>query len=378
VQLRDLSREFIRQGHEITVILPKANMIEPWLIEEVGGVQVLRLRAPRTKDVGHIWRTIGEILMSFSMRRNFRKSPFSNRVWDGVVWYAPSIFHTPFVNFLKKTNGCRGYLIIRDIFPEWAVDIGLIGRGLPYLFFNAVARYQYSVADTIGIQSAGNQTYFNRWQKKPGRTLEVLKNWLGESVKTHCSIRVSKTILAGRKVFVHTGNMGAAQGLNIFLELAVRLHYRTDVGFLFVGRGSEAQRLQINAKALRLSNILFLDEIDPDEISDLYAQCHIGIVSLDYRHKSHNIPGKFLAYMQGGLPVLANLNAGNDLAALIRKEQVGVVCESNQLDELVVLAQEILLLIEKKSDLSSRCRQLFKREYSVESAVRQISLALLG
>lgn len=376
VQLRDLSREFIRQGHEVVVILPTPNMIQPWLIEDVGGVQVLRLATTRIKDVNYIWRATGEFLMPFMMHRNFRKSPFANRVWDGVVWYAPSIFLAPFANYIKKINGCRSYLIIRDIFPEWALDVGLIGRGLPYLFFDAVARYQYSVADVIGIQSAGNQIYFERWQKTPGRKLEVLGNWLGGPAKSRCSIRVSDTILADRKIFVYTGNIGVAQGLNIFLELAAKFKYRTDVGFLFVGRGRNVEQLQQSAQASGLSNIVFLDEIDPDDMADLYAQCHIGIVALHHRHKSHNIPGKFLAYMQCGLPVLANVNAGNDLATMIRKEKVGLVCESNQLDDLIALAEEMLLQSDINTQLSSRCRQLFEREFSVERAVKQIILAL--
>jgi hypothetical protein len=67
-----------------------------------------------------------------------------------------------------------------------------------------------------------------------------------------------------------------------------------------------------------------MDEIDP-EILDLYAQCTAGIVALDPRHRSHNIPGKFLTSMQSGLPALTNINPGNDLAQLIRSGGVGVV-----------------------------------------------------
>ncbi len=117
--------------------------------------------------------------------------------------------------------------------------------------------------------------------------------------------------------------------MNILLDLAGKLRQRTDVGFLFVGRGSESVRLKTLAKDRKLDNVLFYDEIHPDEIPDLYSQCSAGIVALDPRHKSHNIPGKFLTYMQSGLPVLANVNAGNDLAQMIRDEQVGQVCESS-------------------------------------------------
>lgn len=376
VQLRDLSREFARQGHHLTVLLPSAEQKVPWLLEEVDGVQVLRLKAPRTKDIGYVRRTLGELAMPFAMLRQLRKSPLAAERWDGVAWYAPSIFHGPLASALKRSSGCKGYLIIRDIFPEWAVDMGLMGRGLPYRFFDAVARYQYSVADVIGVQTPGNRAYFDRWQQRPGRTLEVLQNWLDKPAQARSSIRLSETPLAGRKVFVYAGNMGVAQGMDILLDLAELLRSRKDVGFLFVGRGSDAARLKTVATERQLDNVLFHDEIHPDEIPDLYAQCSAGIVALDLRHKSHNIPGKFLTYMQSGLPVLATINAGNDLAQMIRDERVGQVCESNQANDLVLLANSLLTQIEQDADLSDRCRNLFQREFAVEKTVRQIVAAL--
>lgn len=376
VQLRDLSREFARQGHCLTVMLPAAVQTAPWALDEVDGVKVLRLCALRIKDVGYVRRTIAEFLMPFFMRRNLLKSLLAYEVWDGVVWYSPSIFHGPFVRFLKTRSKCKSYLIIRDIFPEWAVDMGLMRRGLAYRVFDAVARHQYSVADVIGVQTAGNKAYFSRWLQKPGRKLEVLQNWLDKPADVRCSIRVNETALAGRKIFVYAGNMGVAQGMGILLDLAEKLQAKSDVGFLFVGRGSNAEKLKGSAQLRRLDNTLFFDEIHPDEIPDLYAQCAVGIVALDPRHKSHNIPGKFLTYMQSGLPVLANINAGNDLAEVIRDQSVGQVCETNQLDELVRLSEVLLRQINEDLELPTRCRALFEREYSVGRAVSQIVGAL--
>jgi glycosyltransferase involved in cell wall biosynthesis len=170
--------------------------------------------------------------------------------------------------------------------------------------------------------------------------------------------------------------MGVAQGMDILLDLAEKLRSRPDLGFLFVGRGSDAARLKTTAQAKQLENVVFFDEIHPDEIPDLYAQCSAGIVALDPRHKSHNIPGKFLTYMQSGLPVLANVNSGNDLAQMIRDEEVGRVCESNQVDELLQLTEKLLVQIETDPGLSDRCLRLFEREFAVEKTVQQIVAAL--
>jgi hypothetical protein len=77
VQLRDLSREVINQGHQVVVMLPSSDIASPWALEDPDGIQVLRLRTPKFKDVNYIRRTIAEFLMPFSMLRNLKKSPLS-------------------------------------------------------------------------------------------------------------------------------------------------------------------------------------------------------------------------------------------------------------------------------------------------------------
>jgi glycosyltransferase involved in cell wall biosynthesis len=376
VQLRDLSLEFAKQGHLVTVIVAAPDLELPFRIQEWRGVRIGRLKSPRTKNIGYVRRTLNEFLMPFAMLRNLRKSPLVTERWDGIAWYSPTIFLGPMVSALKRASGCRSYLIIRDIFPEWAADIGLMGRGLPYRVFKAIANYQYSVADVIGVQTPGNRTYFMNWLKRPNRRVQVLQNWLAYAPASGCSISINTTVLAGRKIFVYAGNMGVAQGMGILLDLAERLRHRADIGFLFVGRGSDAQRLRADAKQRGLENVVFFDEIDPDEIAGLYAQCHVGLVALDSRHKTHNIPGKFLSYMQAGLPVLASINPGNDLVDLISSEQVGRVCTDTSAESMETSALALIEAIGLDARLKDRCHALAARLFSPEAAVKQIVSAL--
>ena len=104
-----------------------------------------------------------------------------------------------------------------------------------------------------------------------GRQLQVLQNWLDKPVQVRCSIRVNETALAGRKVFVYAGNMGVAQGMDILL-IWQKTRTQADAGLLFVGRGSDVHDSN-HSPSRQLSNVLFFDEIDPDEIPDLYSQC---------------------------------------------------------------------------------------------------------
>lgn len=378
VQLRDLSLEFVRQGHELTMMVASPGLEVPARLENFEGVHVLRLRTLATKDVGYARRALAELLMPFYMYFHLRKRVEIQTAWTGVVWYSPSIFLGPLAHVLKWKNACRSYLIVRDIFPEWAIDMGIMRRGPVYWVMKAIANYQYAVADVIGVQTPGNLGYFERQGKDKSKRIEVLHNWLSEAPRQACSIDLSHSALADKKtVFVYAGNMGVAQGAQVLLDLAELCKPHVDIGFVFVGRGSDAKKLKQQSQEMALSNTLFFDEIEPEEIPGLYAQCHIGLIALDPKHKTHNIPGKFLSYMQAGLPVLASINSGNDLAEIIASAGVGCACGSADAKELLRAALSVRdALLHDADGMRSRCQALSKQMFSTQAAVEQIVSAL--
>lgn len=377
VQLRDLSREFVAQGHETVMLVASPELEAPWRVDEADGVAVARLRSPKTKDMGYVRRMAGEFLMPFAMMRNYRKSPLAGGQFDAVIWYSPTIFLGPAVRWLKRRSDCPSYLIIRDIFPQWAADMGLISRGPAFQLLDQVANYQYRSADVIGVQTPGNLAFFERFRARhPECRIEVLQNWLGEAPDRGCGIDIARTKLAGRRIFVYAGNMGVAQQMDKLLDLAVAMRDRSDIGFLFVGRGSEAQRLRRLASERSPDNILFEDEISPDDIPGLYRQCHVGMICLDSRHRTHNIPGKFLTYMQSGLPVLASINDGNDLHQLVEARGVGQVSVEPEGRDLPALVEKLMAGELADAGIAARCRALSDELFSARAAVEQIVAAV--
>jgi len=371
--MHDLAIEFFRQGHEPIVITPSNEINNEWEASFMDGIQVLRLAGGKThKTRSYFLRTLYEFLLPLLMIYNLRKSPFNDVRWNLIIWYSPSIFFGPLIWKMKRVSGCKTYLILRDIFPEWALDLGLIRKGVIYAFFKLIANFQYSVADTIGVQTRSNLTYLMDWANRPHRNLQVLQNWQTPNKNIGASINVSNTSLAGRKIYAYIGNMGIAQGMDIFIDLAANLRDNKDLGFLFVGRGSEVTLLKGRIKELSLSNILFFDEVDPQEMPGLLEQCHIGLLALDPRHTTHNIPGKFLTYLLASLPVLARVNAGTDLANLIEDEGVGKAYVGDSVAELKTLAEEIINNQKSYENMASRGHKLAKQMFSSKTAVHQI------
>jgi glycosyltransferase involved in cell wall biosynthesis len=265
---------------------------------------------------------------------------------------------------------------LRDIFPEWACDLGIIRKSFTYYFFKIMANFQYAIADTIGVQTQSNLDYFVRWKYCNSKRLEVLQNWQTPMQDVGCSIQVKNTSLIGRKIFVYIGNMGIAQGMDIMIDLAFQLRHRDDIGFLFVGLGSEVDRLRHRVFKLSLTNTLFFEEIKSDEMLGLLAQCHIGLLALDPRHKSHNIPGKFLTYLTAGIPILARVNANTDLVSLIEDEGVGLAYVGQSIKDFKEMAEEIIDNSIQYQKMAGRGPILAKEKFSTSNAVRQIIQAV--
>lgn len=377
VQMRDLAIEVKKQGHNPIVIVPTAELDMSTSVELMDGISILRLRVPRFRDIGYARRTLAEFILPILLILRLRQSTYADVKWDLVAWYSPTIFFGPLIKYLKTKTGCYTYLILRDIFPEWAVDLGLMRRGFAYWIFKGVARLQYEVADTIGVQTPANLTYMAQWATPPQRTVEVLNNWQSQTPDIGTTIDIQRTTLSGRKIVVYIGNMGIAQGMDILIDLAANLVDKKEIGFLFVGRGSEVMRLKERVLSLGIDNVIFSNEVASKEMPGLLKQCFLGLISLDPRHKSHNIPGKFLTYLLAGLPILAHVNRGTDLEKLINNNGVGrAFNDTNNLGELREFVLEMCGDDRIRKNISACSKNLALKQYSPKRAVDQLMNAV--
>jgi len=379
VQMYDLGQALIKAGHQVTMIVPVVAQAEKVCLQMQGGVQLVQVHALQTKDVNYVQRIFAELINPFLMWHHLKKqSEFTDMHVDGLIWYSPTIFWGPLIKRLKRTFEVPSYLILRDIFPDWAIDLGVLKKGPTYLFLKLVEAYQYRQANTIGVQSPNNLHYFI--QKNPslkGRA-QVLWNWgTNSDLQKPCSINLATSSLVGRTICIYAGNMGVAQGIEVLFNLAASLKDDPNLGFVFVGRGSEVASLRARMHAENLTNVLLFDEIDHDEIPSLYAQCDIGLLSLDLRHRTHNIPGKLITYLHAGLPVFGLVNPGNDVIDMTQEAKIGYVMD---VPDLELLKEQLLSLIQqlgRDTQMSTRCRAQARRLFSVDVTQHQVVSALM-
>lgn len=371
--IHDLAEEFVRQGHETIVVTPDETLSAPRRTTIEDGITVVRVGSGRIKGAGKLLRAINEIRLSSivwrACRDFFRETPC-----DVVVYYSPTIFFGELVRKLKRLWRCRTYLILMDIFPQWAVEAGVIREGsLPHRYFRRKEIQQYVVADGIGVQTPGNLEYFRRAGLSGRLHLEVLWPWsaLHEGVIPQTDHR-RRLGLEGKVVFFYGGNIGVAQDMDNVVRLAEGLQTEKDIHFVLMGSGSEVSRLSRVVKGHGLENVTMLPPVGQGEYMGVLSEFDVGLVSLGRGLKTQNVPGKMLGYLEGSMPVLASINPGNDLKVLIEGNDIGLVSINGESE----LFREHALRLARDRELRRRLgrngRRLLEESFSTRRAAEQI------
>ena len=295
------------------------------------------------------------------------------RKYDVLIWYSPTIFWGPLIAILSIFRKSYRYLILRDIFPQWSVDLKIIKKGS---FANVILNYfenlQYIVADKIGVNSEGNLSYFKNKEKKI-KKIEVLKTWFKTDVEEELlPSNILKKIPKNKKIFLYLGNMGLAQDQDFFIKLVKEMMSEESFIFLVVGtKEKDKKSLEVNKQKLNLSNLIILDSIEQCFVDAICKISYAGIFSLDNRHTTHNIPGKFLQYLSSGLPVLGLCGKG-DASNLITESEFGRVYEGRDPNEAYEIIKLLVSDIESKKIKPENLKNYVRKNLSVKLAVKQI------
>lgn len=373
VQMRDLAAALGRMGHRCTVVTPDHRGGQQVELQKDALFSVLRIRSAPLKRINLMRRAVNEILLSARMWAGYRRSSIAKEPVDGIAFYSPSIFFGRFVAKLKAHHGCKAYLILRDVFPDWAADLGVMSRGPHYWVFKGFARYQYSVADRIGIEAPSNRRYFDARDAR----VEIMPNWIELRSESVQDVEMPLP-LAGKKVLVYAGNMGVAQDMDNLLRLARGLLPRKDCAVLFVGDGSERHRMEAETKRQGLANVVFHAEVDPLHLHGIARRCYLGLISLDHRLRTHNVPGKLLSYLHAGLPVIASINPGSDLRSIVEDAGAGVVLANGDDRALLEAATALLDDDQRRNRMSVAAFALCCERFSSDTAARHVLAALAG
>ncbi|CAA6807539.1 MAG: Putative glycosyltransferase [uncultured Sulfurovum sp.] len=371
--MHELACELNHQGHKVTVVTPDPFITQNYVKERLNEINIYRFKSQKIKNINKFSRTISETLLSFYAWKHL-KHEFHNNHHELIVYYSPTIFWGSLVKKLKKLWTAKSYLILRDFFPQWAIDQKLMKEGsLIEKYFRFFEHKSYMVADTIGIMSKANLALFN--QKNPSLTdrTEVLYNWAkNDPITKGSTFYRDKYKLHNKVVYFYGGNIGLAQDMMNIVRLAKKLQAEPKAFFFLVGAGDEYNKISKAIDQYDLKNILLLGPVSQDEFKIMLSEFDVGLFTLHQEHTTHNFPGKLLGYMVEGLPILGSINAGNDLKEILDNYNAGLT-SINPDDELFYEhAKQLLDKNYRRAIGKINAQKLLNEKFSVLSISKQI------
>lgn len=370
--MHELAIEFMQLGHLVTVIAPEPNLKARSEISILDGVAVYRFRSGVIKNTSKIRRAVNETLLPYYGWSIYRDYFLQNR-HDLIVYYSPTIFWGPLVSKLKSLWRAKSYLILRDFFPQWVIDNGMLRAHSPIVkYFRFFERLNYRAADMIGVQSPKNLQLFRHAASVKGPS-EVLYNWAADMQPViSAGFYRQKYGLENKVVFFYGGNIGPAQDMMNIVRLSYSLREDEKAFFVLVGNGDEVPLVRAAIEQGRAGNMLLLPSVTQTEFVQMLVEFDVGLFSLHRDHTTHNFPGKLLEYMRQKKPILGSINQGNDLQSIVEEAGAGFVTINGDDKELLNNALSLLHSSEIRMMMGNNGKKLLTSTFSARSAANQI------
>jgi glycosyltransferase involved in cell wall biosynthesis len=318
----DLTQEFVSKGHNVYVVVANGPN-ETKLLRE-GCVNVLRIRTLKLFNTSAILKGIANELLPYQFNRSIEKT-LGKIHFDAVILPTPPITFATTVKRVKKIQNSKIYLILRDIFPQNARDLGILNNKLLFNYFRQKEKKLYAISDYIGCMSIGNIEYIKANNHEVNiEKLHLLQNWKNvvDYSLPDISIR-NKYDLSNKFVVLYGGNLGKPQQAEFILELSKEVRNLDDVVFLIIGDGTEKKRISDLISKNDLKNVKVLNPIPRSQYAELAKVCDIGLVNLSNKFTIPNIPSRVLSYWEAKLPVLAAIDSHTDFGKIIEESGSG-------------------------------------------------------
>lgn len=344
----DLLREFIRNGHHVSILSPTEGS-ETLIAEE--NSTIYRVPTGKIEKASFLQKGINTILIEYRFISAIKKH-LSHVRFDLVLYPTPPITFVGAVQYVKERDKAKTYLMLKDIFPQNAVDIGIMSnrgvKGMIYRFFRRKERRLYAVSDHIGCMSQANVDYIveNHPELNPKKVgicpncIEIMDKSV--NVETRNAIRKKYGIPEDRIVFVYGGNLGRPQGVPFLVECLKTQKKNNQIYFLVVGDGTEYPVLERYSLTGDQDNFKLMQRLPKEDYDTLVGACDVGMLFLDHRFTIPNFPSRLLSYMQAKLPVLACTDPNTDVGKVIIEGGFGWWCESNSTDTYQETIEAIL------------------------------------
>ena len=378
----DLMRKFRDEGHSVYIVTPHERKFEKNTeLVESDGVKILGVKTLNIQKTNVVEKGIGTLLIE-SQYKSAIKKHLKGVKFDLVLYSTPPITFTKVIKFLKKGNpDIISYLLLKDIFPQNAVDIGMFGKNsLFYRMFRKKEVELYKNSDYIGCMSPANVKFVlehndfvdpNRVEVAPN-SIEIVPDTRTSEEKSQerNAIREKFDLPLDKPIFIYGGNLGKPQGIPFLIDCLDALKSRNDIYFVIVGDGTEFAKIlnwQANNKP---RNVSLFKRLPKDDYEMLARNCDVGLIFLDHRFTIPNYPSRLLSYLAAKMPIIAATDSNTDIGFIAQKNGYGFWCESSDVGAFCKCVN--MMLESDRKEMGRLGYEFMKKNYDVSVVYEKI------
>lgn len=377
----DLLKQFINQGDSVYLISPieRRNNDECERVIKEDGVAIVKIKIWNMQKTNIIEKGISMLTIDGIFTNAIRKY-FSDIKFDLILYPTPPITFCRTVEYVKKRDSAKTYLLLKDIFPQNAIDIGLMvktgARGLLYRYFRKKEKKLYEISDYIGCMSQANVDYVisHNLEVNPNK-IRVCPNAI-DPIDMSCSemerirLRTKYSLPPDKIIFVYGGNLGKPQGIPFIIECLRKCQDIETVYFLIVGNGTEYKKIERFIEEEKPKNVKLMQRLLKEDYDMMIGSCDVGLIFLDHRFTIPNFPSRLLGYMGAKLPILACTDINSDIGKIIVSGGFGWWCES---DDPIQFRERVSEIIANNlKPFGEASFRFLTSEYSSEKAYKAI------
>ena len=366
-------QEFERNGHKVYIACSneKRNGQQTSVSVE-DGKNVLRIRIGNlTGNVNIIEKGLSTILLESKFIKTI-KGHYCNVKFDLIIYSTPPITFARVVEYFKKRDKAKTYLLLKDIFPQNAVDIELMKNdSLVYKYFKFKEKELYRVSDYIGCMSQANVEFVLKNNPDiQAEKVEVCPNSIAPLTLVRDEYKINEVkkkynIPLIKTVFIYGGNLGKPQGIDFLIECLKASKANEQIYFVIAGSGTEFNKIKAFMDAEKIINAQLFVQLPKNDYEMLTNSCDVGLIFLDRRFTIPNFPSSMLSYMQASMPVLATTDVNTDVGQVIENGNFGLWCESNNVEEFVHRLQQ-LCDVEIRKQMGANARKYLEENYTAK------------
>lgn len=370
----DLMREFIKRDNDVYIASPMERRFgKPTHIIESPNCHILKIRTLNIQKTNIIEKGIGTLLLERQFDKAIRKY-WGNVNFDLILYATPPITFNKVIERIKKRCGCRSYLMLKDIFPQNAVDLGMMKEGsILHRMFRRKEERLYEISDRIGCMSPANQEYVIRHNPSVNPTkVELCPNAvmpvdipdLAETERNELLLKLG--IPTDKTLFIYGGNLGKPQGIDFLLKVVEANEKNSNSHIIIVGSGTEYPKIQRWFDDNKPANSTLRSALPKAEYDKLIRACHVGLIFLDPRFTIPNFPSRLLSYLENRMPVLLATDPNTDMGRIAEREGFGLWSLSGDLDTFVKNMNKIALDCEIISEMGVSGKQFLLKNYTAD------------